>query len=110
MQRVLVLNHESNWEDSINHNLAEIVKEITNTENYATELDGQQKLMLEAYCRQSLREKMLENYKKLVESIEISEEGDDSLRQQIKDRVKQMTIYRTLDEKKFEIPEALIFA
>ena len=41
MQRVLVLNHESNWEDSINHNLAEIVKEITNTDNYATELDGQ---------------------------------------------------------------------
>ena len=40
MQRVLVLNHESNWEDSINHNLAQTVKEITNTENYATELDG----------------------------------------------------------------------
>ena len=102
-----MLSHESNMEDSYNlKNLAEIVNVITNTTNYGTSMSESQKLMLEAYCRQSLRDKMLDSYRKLIESLaarvksEGEEDSSDQEKSSAKEGDKQESVSRELIREK----------
>ena len=74
--KVMVMSEESIWEDSLGANLNDIVAEITDLSNYATEDTEMTEKSTEALCIKALRDILSTNQSALIQKLKEENEED----------------------------------